>query len=145
MDRLVFFHGSRPFLSFGFWRFQTYRKGRAFNMRHPEAAAAAAGTFDACSNPVPRRRTPKDPPRACRKGWGLWRTSVITMARASTYHHPTRQARGGSFGVLRRGNQIAANINNSYRGSGSLRMTGIPRPASSGKMLMWSSSYEPNV
>ncbi|HSY47857.1 MAG TPA: hypothetical protein VLC46_03520, partial [Thermoanaerobaculia bacterium] len=41
MDCLVFFHGSRPFLSFGFWRFQTYRKGRAFNMRHPETAAAA--------------------------------------------------------------------------------------------------------
>ncbi len=26
-------HGSRPFLSFGFRRLQTYRKGRAFNMR----------------------------------------------------------------------------------------------------------------
>ena len=32
LNRLVF-HGSRPFLSCDFWRNQTYRKGRAFNMR----------------------------------------------------------------------------------------------------------------
>ena len=28
----LFFHGSRPFLSFVFWRIQTDGKGRAFNM-----------------------------------------------------------------------------------------------------------------
>ena len=32
LNRLIL-HGSRPFLSFGFRRLQTYRKGRAFNMR----------------------------------------------------------------------------------------------------------------
>ena len=32
MNRLIF-HGSRPFLSFGLRTIQTYRKGRAFNMR----------------------------------------------------------------------------------------------------------------
>lgn len=32
LNRLIF-HGSRPFLSFELFRIQTYRKGRAFNMR----------------------------------------------------------------------------------------------------------------
>ena len=32
LSRLLF-HGSRPFLSFVVFQFQTYRKGRAFNMR----------------------------------------------------------------------------------------------------------------
>src|SRR4051812_16211088 len=32
LNRLMF-HGSRSFFALGFWRFQSYRKGRAFNMR----------------------------------------------------------------------------------------------------------------
>ena len=35
-----------PFLSFGLWRFQTYRKGRAFNMRQADEGTRTYLRYD---------------------------------------------------------------------------------------------------